>query len=200
MRRLLDEIEAGAFEGGHELPRALKKCLALGGLASSERLRDWAAKELSGYESDDELPSYRELSAPLAVDAIVGNGWIKGQQISTWDLPEFCRDAFSGPVRVTASIAEVAQALEDCCEGTIKLQHSGMPDAVKVWNAESRRSYQHIERVYWTASKSAYSGVVEAVATKLVQLVGGDPCVGASKSRRYARRDRQRVQCCSTRG
>lgn len=171
VRRLLDEIEAGAFEGGHELPRALKKCLALGGLGSSAQLRDWASKELNGYEPEDVLPGYRELSAPLAVDAIVGNGWIKGQQISTWDLPGFCRDAFSGPVRVTSSISEVAQVLADCRDGTIKLQHPGMPDAVKIWNAESSQPYQHIERVYWTASKSAYRGIVEAVATKLVQLV-----------------------------
>ncbi len=46
-----------------------------------------------------------------------------------------------------------------------------MPDAVKIWNAESSQPYQHIERVYWTASKSAHRGIVEAVATKLVQLV-----------------------------
>lgn len=113
----------------------------------------------------------RELSAPLAVDASVGNRWIKGQQISTWDLPEFCREAFSGPVRVTASISEITQTLDDCDDGTIRLQHPAMPDAVKIWNSESRRPNQHIERVYWTASKSAYRGIVEAVASRLVQLV-----------------------------
>jgi hypothetical protein len=169
-QRLLDEIEAGAFEGGSELPRALKKCLALGGFASSIQLRDWAAKELNGYGNEDMLPDYRRLFAPLAVDAFVGNGWITGQQISVWDLPEVCRDVLSGPVNVTSSISEIVHTLGHS-EGQIKLQHSGMPDAAKIWNAESKEPFQRIERIYWTASRSAYSAIVDAVATKLVQLV-----------------------------
>lgn len=43
---LLAQIEAGVL-GDEPLPSLLQKCIVLGGRAGSEKMRDWARKELN---------------------------------------------------------------------------------------------------------------------------------------------------------
>lgn len=56
---LLAQDEDGALDSSTSLADTLRKCIALGGQAGSEELRDWARRELDGYKVEDELPEYR---------------------------------------------------------------------------------------------------------------------------------------------
>ena len=70
--KLLEHIEQGLLSGEVGTTTLLQRCIILGGRANSERLRDWASKELNGY-SQEEVPDYRKIAAVIQVDAIVGN-------------------------------------------------------------------------------------------------------------------------------
>ena len=59
---LLSEIERDLL-GGKPLADLLRKCVVLGGRSSSVELRDWASRELRGYNVGDDLPSYRTVGA-----------------------------------------------------------------------------------------------------------------------------------------
>jgi hypothetical protein len=52
----------------------LRKYLLLGAETGSDSLRQWARKELNGYDKDDELPGYRKLpTPPLALPSLSGH-------------------------------------------------------------------------------------------------------------------------------
>lgn len=70
---LVSKIENDALDESVPLTRVLRKCVVLGGKSGSERLRDWATRELDGYYDEDELPGYRIIHAPLVMDGISGN-------------------------------------------------------------------------------------------------------------------------------
>ena len=46
---LLAQIEAGVLDDIVPLSSLLQKCIVLGGQAGSEKMRDWARRELNGY-------------------------------------------------------------------------------------------------------------------------------------------------------
>lgn len=88
---LIREIERDLLDG-KPLADLLRKCIVLGGRWGSVELRDWASRELRGFGPDDELPAYRTIYAAILADAITGRAIIKGQQISSSDLPDVVRE------------------------------------------------------------------------------------------------------------
>ena len=63
---LLAQIEADVVDDRVPLSSLLQKCIVLGGQAGSEKMRDWARRELNGYASDaDTVPDYRHVPAVL---------------------------------------------------------------------------------------------------------------------------------------
>lgn len=63
MSDLLDDIINLAVDGKEKLPDILRKCLMLGHELKNESLKEWANRELSGYERTDNIPEYRHLQA-----------------------------------------------------------------------------------------------------------------------------------------
>lgn len=168
---LLQEIEAGALDSRAPISDLLRKVIALGGRTDSTELRDWAAKELRGYEAADELPSYRRISAPLAMDATTMHGIIRGQQLSSFELPDFARDTITNDLEMRQGIGEIEQLSLGQGKGeTVKLAPAGSPDLVAYINAEGQ-SNGRIERIYWAVSPVTMASIVDQVRTALTVLV-----------------------------
>ena len=68
---LLAQIEADVVDDRVPLSSLLQRCIVLGGQAGSEKMRDWARRELNGYAGEDTVPDYRHL--PAAVMAVITN-------------------------------------------------------------------------------------------------------------------------------
>jgi AbiTii len=83
---LIDQIQTDALDDAVPVATALRKCIVLGGQSGSEALRDWATRELQGYEAEADLPPYRVVLAPLMVDAVSGRTQIT---VSSF-LPRAC--------------------------------------------------------------------------------------------------------------
>lgn len=169
--RLLQEIEAGALDSRTSIADVLRKVIALGGRAGSDELRDWAHRELRGYEPGDDLPSYRQVVAPLQMDAGTMQGFIKNQSLSSWELPEVAQDKITNDLPLAMGIAEIERFARNCKPGdVVKLGPPGSQDLVVLMNA-SGQWRGHIERIYWAVSPVALQGVVEQVRTALTVLV-----------------------------
>ena len=166
---LLAQIESGALDEGVPVAAALRKCVVLGGKSGSERLRDWATRELQGYYGEEELPDYRIVAAPLQVDGISGNYQVTGQQFPPSGLPEFAREHISEQVRLRDGVGGL-EALARQSE--IKLMPPMASDLARVMNGENANPYQHINSIYWNVSPSALHGVLDHIRTALAQLVG----------------------------
>jgi hypothetical protein len=133
---LLAEIEASALDSSISLGDVLRKVVALGGRAGSPELREWATKELHGYGPGDELPDYRKIQAPLQLDAALPfGGQVRGQPISTLELPDFARDAMSEPILLLQGVVELEKMAGDGDDSHLKLQDGRMQDLVACMNA-----------------------------------------------------------------
>lgn len=191
-RDLLTQIERGAHDTHSDLPGLLRRCITLGGLTGSDRLREWASRELMGYRNDDELPDYRTAAAPLVLDAHVPGGRIEGQQVPYTLIPDFAREYLSDDIAFRQPITEIDEMIASARrrhESTVKL---GVPlgsGVIALMNDELGKSghQQVVERIYWNVSLIPLAGVLDAVRTRLVALIAemraGTPSRNALPSR-----------------
>lgn len=174
MRRpgLLSEIEQDVVNDNVPTATLLRKCIVLGGRVGSTELRDWARRELRGYEATDDLPNYRKTRALICVDAIVGNNAITAQSIGSEQLPSVVREAgIDEQVLLRMGIGE----LEDLArrdEKSVKLTLPRASLIMRMMNFEAGNPFQQIHSIYWNISVSTIRGVVENVRTALAELVG----------------------------
>ncbi len=126
---LLDQIEADVLDNRAPLADALRKIVILGGQAGSLELREWASKELRGYQSDDDLPDYRKVGAPLKVNGINGRFHFTGQTISSSVLPDFAREAVNETLHLTKPIGEIEEMFRQAEKAgdAINLSPGGLP-------------------------------------------------------------------------
>lgn len=165
---LITQIERDALDDHVPVATALRKCIVLGGKSGSGELRDWATRELKGYDRQDELPDYRIIRAALLVDGVNGNVHVTGQQIAASSIPEYARDHISETLELREGVGNL-EALAKRSE--IKLQPPAASDLVRLMNNERGGRFQHIISLYWSVAPAALEGVLDQIRTSLTQLV-----------------------------
>lgn len=171
---MLAEIETGLLDN-EPLSTLLQKCIVLGGHAGSEKLRDWARRELNGYGKDQELPEYRKLTAQAYI-WITNDYGVNGraQRINTADLPE----AFQSE-GLSLEYVPLAQGIGDLEALT---RQEGEPiRLVPPWGsvlvnylrkANKNQLHTHVDAVYWEILPAVLHGVLVRIRTALAELVG----------------------------
>ncbi len=184
---LLDELQAGALDSSVGLPGLLRKCVALGGMTGSRRLREWATLELKGYGPGDELPPYRKTRGILFGDGVANGVRFQGQQVPLPLIPEMARAKLQGDVPLGYSLAELVELLGADSEGergVLWLAPPGAEQLLALMNhtlaSKDRTSgssslqlppSQVLERIYWQISKTVIAGILDVVRTTLVELI-----------------------------
>ena len=104
----------------------LRKLILLGGQSGSSELREWASRELRGYEDEQTLPSYRFLPAPIQIDGITNHASFKHQTISLLKFPDFVREDIQERVPVRFGAGEIEALIEaHRRDRTVQLQVPG---------------------------------------------------------------------------
>jgi hypothetical protein len=168
---LLDEVQRDALDRSCPVSDTLRKLIALGGDAGSVELREWAGRELRGYQGD--LPSYRRPRASILLDAINGNYRITGQEISPRSLPAFAHEHITQEVPMARPVGELEAMLQECTsgEGFVRINLPLSQDLLRVMNRENDNPYQRIQSIYWAVSSPTIAGVIDQIRTVLVELV-----------------------------
>ncbi len=154
------------------LADALRKIVILGGQAGSLELREWASKELRGYQSDDDLPDYRKVGAPLQVNGINARFHYTGQTISSSMLPDFAQEAINETLHLTMPIGEIEEMFRRAADkgDVIKLSPARGADLVRYMNSQSG-PFEQLLDLYWSVSPTTLAGVVDQVRTTLAELL-----------------------------
>lgn len=170
---LLEQIEHDVLSA-RPLADALRKCVVLGGKAGSIELREWATRELRGYDSKDDAPDYRTVGAPILADAVTGNAIVKRQQIGVSSLPDFVQEEISDQFTLLQGIGalEAMAASADSSEnGAVNLSLPMASEIGSLMDKASGNPFQQITALYWSVSGVAVHGVVDQVRTTLAELV-----------------------------
>lgn len=170
-RDLLDEIERDVLDESKSLASALLKCLSLGGHAGSADLREWAARELYGYPSREDLPDYRLVTAPLLMDGFPPGAQFRGKSVSVIELPKEAREAISDELPLTYGVAQIEGLIRQAESrgGSIPLGPPAGAELALMMTHEVGR-YQ-VERIYWSVNAAVLRGVTSVMRGKLIELV-----------------------------
>ena len=175
---LLDEIQRGALDPNSDLSSVLRKCIALGGESGSHALRDWAVRELKGYEGADEVPGYRTVPAPIMVSGRTATHTFDGQQIPVSTLPSPAPEHIKEEVELRLPVAQLTEMVASAKRAGKEYTRLGLPGGAALatlMTQESRQrnqyASQYISAVYWEVSITAIHAVVDTVRTTLVELV-----------------------------
>jgi hypothetical protein len=169
---LLAEIERDLLGGEVRTTALLQKCIVLGGRAGSEKLRDWASRELNGYGDEDEVPGYRSIGAVIQADVSTGNRLYKGHVISSIRLPKIARDAgVDENVTFKQGIGEI-EDLAGRGDKAVTVTRPGAAIIAEEIDRLSGNPFQQTHSLYWSMSSSAVRGIVERVRTALAEFVG----------------------------
>jgi hypothetical protein len=173
---LLAQIEAGVLDDTVPLSSLLQKCIGLGGQAGSEKMRDWARRELNGYAGADTVPDYRHV--PAAVMAVITNraGYNGGTtRIDDSVFPTQVRDMIREKVDLEDAIlgGGIGELEALASEGTdehrlIPSWSSFIKDTLNEFNM---RPTSRVAEVYWSVSNASIRGLLVRVRTALAELV-----------------------------
>jgi hypothetical protein len=95
--------------------------------------------------------------------------WVRGETISSLELPDFARDVITDEVDLRYSIAQIEELARRCEPGdVVKLAPAGSQELVTLMNAKRRDA--QIEQLYWGVSPVALWGVVDRVRTTLTAM------------------------------
>jgi hypothetical protein len=162
---LLIQIQNDALDNNVSVATALRKCLVLGGESGSAELREWARRELEGYNGADAVPEYRVIHALLKIDGIAGNYQVTGEQIDPSRIPDFAQNLVSERLELRYGVGSLEALLQ---QADIKLQPPGASDLVRLMNAQDGTM---IMALYWGVSHAAVHGALHQVRTALTRLV-----------------------------
>lgn len=151
------------------LPTPFGKSSLSGGKSGSTELLDWAQKELSGYRHDADLPDYRVVGAPIAIDGLNLRWQFTQQRISPSQLPEFTHGDVREEFRLTGGVGELEAMLKDAHEGAVKPSLPMGADLVNLLNQQNPG--QTITALYWVVSTTAIHSCLDRIRTALVSMI-----------------------------
>ncbi len=173
---LLAQIEAGVLDDTVPLSSLLQKCIVLGGQAGSEKMRDWARRELNGYAGAETVPDYRHIPSVLMA-VITNNAGYNGitQRIHASIFPDQIRGMILDKVDLEdailpGGIGELeALAARDTDEHKLS-PHWGsfIADTLNQFNTAPG---SRVAAVYWAVSNASIRGILVRVRTALAELV-----------------------------
>lgn len=165
---LLTSLRNHMLDESEPLAGLLRKCLMLGAETGSDSLRQWARKELNGYNSDDELPSYRKLPfPPLSADTMSGNTWAKNMTYSVLQLPPKAREFLGEEFLLYQPVDELERI---STHELLSFSNNGLTYAQHLWN-EGLGPFQQVMNLRFTTSGSMFVGVLGQIRTQLVDLI-----------------------------
>jgi hypothetical protein len=174
---LLAQIEADVVDDTVPLSSVLQKCIVLGGQAGSEKMRDWARRELNGYAGADTVPDYRHFHAVLI--AVITNQ--AGHNAMTDRIHD---DVFPRQIRdvIRETVGDIEDAfvphgigmLEGLASQGTDMHRLSPPFSrtmADTLNRFNMRPGSRVAEVYWSVSNASLRETLVRIRTALAELV-----------------------------
>jgi hypothetical protein len=167
---LLSDIEEGLL-ANKPIADVLRMVIILGGKSGSAELRDWATKELNGYGSSDELPSYRIVAAPILLDGATPYAVVSRQSVAPSELPDFAQDHIHEEVSFRQGVGELDAMARQEHNQDVRIAIPGSRELARIMESQFSAT-QRIDRIYWSVSTIRVAGMVDRIRSRLAVLIG----------------------------
>lgn len=182
--RLLAQIEDAAV--GDRVEEALKLCVKIDPNSPGAYLRNWALRELRGYEHDEELPEYRLIAGALMADWTDGVNFVRGQELSPFVLPEVVREHVPPAIEMRHAVSDL---VEMATNDSVRLQPVSLQLAKELLSAQNEHG-QHVVSLYFHVTAGPLKSMCSRICTDLLDIVatlradaaGSDEIVSAERS------------------
>lgn len=165
---LLRSIRAVMLDETEPLAGLLRKCLLLGAETGSASLREWARRELNGYDGVEEVPAYRKVhDVPISMDSVSGNFWAKGQILSRMNLPQEAWEYVPEEFPFRQPVEELEQL---AATKRLRFSSPGLSYAQVLWNKQLG-PFQSIHGMSYVMTGSAIAGILGQIRTQLVDVI-----------------------------
>lgn len=165
---LLRSIRAVMLDETEPLAGLLRKCLLLGAETGSTSLREWARRELNGYDGVEEVPDYRKVhDVPISMDSVSGNFWAKGQILSRMNLPQEAWEYVPEEFPFRQPVEELEQL---AATKRLSFSSPGLSYAQMLWNKQLG-PFQSIHGLSYVMTGSAIAGILGQIRTQLVDVI-----------------------------
>lgn len=165
---LLSSIRAVMLDETEPLAGLLRKCLLLGAETGSTTLRDWARRELNGYDGIEDVPDYRKVhDVPISMDSVSGNFWAKGQILSRMNLPQEAWEYVPEEFPFRQPVEELEQL---AATKRLRFSSPGLSYAQMLWNKQLG-PFQSIHGLSYVMTGSAIAGILGQIRTQLVDVI-----------------------------
>ncbi|MGH3274608.1 MAG: hypothetical protein ACRDNZ_09880 [Streptosporangiaceae bacterium] len=173
---LLAQIEADVVDNMVLVSSLLQKCIVLGGQAGSEKMRDWARRELNGYADADTVPDYRHV--PAAVVAVITNqaGYnAMTQRIDDSVFPRQIRDMIREKTDLEDAVLGDGIGVLEAMASQPTEEHRLIPHwssfIADTMNQLNKSPTSRVAEVYWSVSSASIRGILVRIRTALAELV-----------------------------
>lgn len=163
---LLDEIIALATDDKHPITTLLRMCIVLAHQLKNERLKKWANDELRGYNSTDNLPEYRTISA-AATGRFLGPFWAHFEQGIPSSALEKKHRKFAEVVHLTQPVGTLEDTLKSGTGSRLFFPWSA--NLVAYYQEKLRSEWQLIS-AHQTVAKSVIAGILDTVRTRVLNM------------------------------
>jgi hypothetical protein len=174
---LLAQIEADVADHAVPLSSLLQKCIVLGGEARSQKMRDWARRELNGYAGADTVPDYRHVPAAL-VALITNSAGYNGmsRRIDPSVFAPAIRDMLrEQEIDLEDAIFGQGVGELEALAGQGKDDHDIIPGwasfIADTLNRFHMAPNSRVAEVYWSVPNASIRGILVRVRTALADLV-----------------------------
>ena len=162
---LLRDVQEAAIDEQSQVATLLRKCKVLAARLGSEELSRWIDNELNGYESLDQLPSYRVLNVRSYGDFVGPFGrQMKNAPIPPGALPEELREGIQ-----TSRISMPISTLTSLSTHESSSRLSWPPDVVSIYG---ERIYEGMNcLIAWQLlPRSALVAILDTVRTRVLNF------------------------------
>jgi AbiTii-like protein len=164
---LLDDIINLATDHVHSLTDLLRKCIVLAHQLKNDRLKNWANKELNGYDPEDELPPYRVLTT-IAKGNFVGSF---GRQLRNWEIPALLLEEKHRSWANTTPLIHPISGYEDLAGGKEGTVHSPWdPNLVLYYQQKISNQDYYLVSAWQEISRSAIVGMLDTVRNRVLNM------------------------------
>ena len=147
-----------------DISTALQNLIAIFYCLDDQHLINWASKELSGYDLDDELPTYRKLKGRVLASFIVGNLQYSKRQFGIGHLDEDLQEKLLS-VNINSSISTIVTMLDK--EGT----SIGKAIQPEFYSLLQKNTNAHITDATVNVDSGSLNDIVSKVRTKILETL-----------------------------